>query len=112
MPGSPKIYRFSVGGLEKNTLGLAADVGQTSASNTTLQGLRVLGANSVFLAGDLSYADGFLYAWDRFGIFQEASYGSVVPTIACPGDHEVWFGEQFVHYSARFAPNGRRLLTK
>ena len=107
VPGSPNIYQFTVGGLEKITLGLAADVGQTSASNATLQGLQALGANTVLLAGDLSYADGFLYAWDRFGILLEASYGPLVPTIACPGDHEVWFGEQFVQYSARFAPDGR-----
>ena len=127
VPGSPRFYEFVVGGrpsfqhqkitpIHSNeiriqkpvvTIGLAADVGQTSASNATLQGLKMLDAAAILLAGDLSYADGFLYAWDRFGILLEASYGPSVPTISCPGDHEVWFGEQFVQYAARYEPLGR-----
>lgn len=85
-PGSPRFYEFVSHRNEIRkqnpivTLGLAADVGQTSASNVTLQGLKTLDAAAILLAGDLSYADGFLYAWDCFGILLKASYGPLVPT--------------------------------
>jgi hypothetical protein len=59
-------------------LGLVGDLGQTENSLDTLQHMEVLRPDSVILAGDLSYADGYQPRWDSWGRLMQP-YATSVP---------------------------------
>lgn len=48
-------------------VGLAADLGQTAVSNSSINALIAMNPSVVLLPGDLSYSDGFYALWDTFG---------------------------------------------
>ncbi|KAL8267651.1 hypothetical protein R6Q59_001449 [Mikania micrantha] len=86
------------------TFGLIGDLGQTQASNETLE--HYLGSKkgqTVLFLGDFSYADVHPFhdneKWDTFGRFIEKS-SAYEPWIYCPGNHELdlapEIGEQVV----------------
>lgn len=84
--------------------GVIGDLGQTNNSNATIW--HVLSATptvqSVFITGDLSYADGFQPRWDSFQrLIQPLS--SSIPVQVCPGNHEIESYPPFQAYVARFA---------
>ena len=89
------------------TLGLTADIGQTNVSRANAAVLRrTMGtaqpyAGVVLLAGDLSYADGYLPRWDTFGRMLEP-LASEVPVMATGGNHEIASGEGWASYNARY----------
>eukprot|EP00900_Chrysochromulina_parva_P006771 jgi/Chrpa1/16095/Chrysochromulina_OHIO_Genome00022750-RA len=90
-------YPFSVG--------LTADLGQTRASRANVELLRrraeTVGVGVVLLAGDLSYADGWLPRWDTYGRMMEP-LAAAVPVMTTAGNHELGSGEGFVSYNARY----------
>ncbi|KOO20937.1 purple acid phosphatase 22-like protein [Chrysochromulina tobinii] len=77
-------YPFSVG--------LTADLGQTRASRANVELLRrraeTVGVGVVLLAGDLSYADGWLPRWDTYGRMMEP-LAAAVPVMTTAGNHEL-----------------------
>ena len=77
------------------TFGLAADLGQTAASEANMhllqRMLREAGDSSssvVLIAGDLSYADGWLSRWDSYGRMMEP-LTTEVAVMTTSGNHEV-----------------------
>uniref|UniRef100_A0A0G4FPE9 Purple acid phosphatase n=1 Tax=Chromera velia CCMP2878 TaxID=1169474 RepID=A0A0G4FPE9_9ALVE len=82
-------------------VGLVADIGQTPSSAASVRHLANHQPDVVFLAGDLSYADGYYWRWDSFGALFEP-LASKVPVLTCPGNHEVGSGEQFQSYNIRW----------
>lgn len=103
MPPAPGETAFPM------TLGLTADLGQTSASAANAERLRevLLGAaaaghaGAVLLGGDLSYADGYYSRWDSFGRMLEP-LGSVVPVMTTGGNHEIGDAEAWQSYNSRY----------
>ena len=87
------IYPFKVG--------LTADVGQTFVSSASFDALIAMNPDIVLLAGDLSYADGWIALWDSFGnlIQKLAAYYLVLTT---GGNHELGSAEAWLSYSQRY----------
>ena len=89
------------------TIGLTADLGQTTVSAANVRALRELLANAqphagvVLLAGDLSYADGYYSRWDTFGRMLE-HLASEIPVMTTGGNHEIGDSESWVSYNARY----------
>jgi len=89
------------------TLGLTADLGQTTVSAANVDRLRELlsaaqpHAGVVLLAGDLSYADGYYARWDSFGRMIER-LAAEVPLLTTGGNHEIGNAEAWVGYHARY----------
>lgn len=89
------------------TLGLTADLGQTTVSAANVGRLRELlssaqpHAGAVLLSGDLSYADGYYPRWDSFGRMLE-KLAAEVPVLTTGGNHEIGDSESWVSYNARF----------
>jgi len=82
-------------------IGMASDVGQTSASNATFNALKAMNPAVVLISGDLSYADGYYPRWDTWGRMSEHLLANV-PLMSCPGNHETSTGEAFVSYKVRY----------
>jgi hypothetical protein len=81
--------------------GLTGDVGQTEVSQRSIEALRGYAPDAVLLAGDLSYADGWLWRWDTYGdLIEPLAAGT--PVLTTVGNHEVVAGESFVSYNARY----------
>lgn len=53
------------------TVGLTCDLGQTLVSEVSMEAVIALEPDVVVLAGDLSYADGYVPLWDSFGVMIE-----------------------------------------
>ena len=69
------------------TFGVVGDPGQTSNSNATFNHLAANPAiGSVFITGDLSYADGDMPRWDSWGRLIDP-LASTVPTMVASGNH-------------------------
>ena len=96
------------------TFAVLGDMGQTAHSDATCAQLAAAarprargGAGLAFavLVGDVSYADGELARWDRWGRRMEACYASL-PLMTLPGNHEIEFDPAtrlaFAAYRARF----------
>jgi 3',5'-cyclic AMP phosphodiesterase CpdA len=108
--GSCKVYYFTypkTAASEKDksiypfTLGLTADVGQTNVSAATFEALKALNADVVLLAGDLSYADGWIALWDSFGNLIQ-SLAAYVPLLTTGGNHELSSAEAWLSYMQRY----------
>jgi predicted phosphodiesterase len=70
-------------------IGVVGDIGQTSDSVQTIQGLGAHpGINLVLHAGDLSYADCDQNLWDTYGKLIEP-VASRIPWAVGPGNHEI-----------------------
>jgi len=63
LPGTAAQYPF--------TLGLTCDLGQTLVSEVSLEAVIKMEPDVVVMAGDLSYADGYMPLWDSFGVLIE-----------------------------------------
>ena len=69
------------------TFGVMGDPGQTNNSNATFWHIAGNpGINSVFIPGDLSYADSDMPRWDSFGRLIDP-LASTVPTMVASGNH-------------------------
>jgi len=87
-------------------LGVVADLGQTSDSLSTMKNMMAEvekdGINAVLFPGDLSYADGFMPAWDTFGRLSQFLF-QAVPTAYGVGNHEFNTGaENFGSFLPRY----------
>lgn len=96
-PGAPRV-----------SFGVVGDLGQTSNSSATIDGLRAAAAGGgidvLLHAGDLSYADGNGHRWDSYGRLIEP-LASALPVAHAGGNHEVSNGgENWVAYRQRY-PN-------
>ena len=107
--GSCSVYSFKMPHIQQNSengsypfiVGLTADVGQTNVSAATFAALRSLDPAVVLLAGDLSYADGWISRWDSFGRAIEPLAASI-PLLTTGGNHEVGSGENWMSYYWRY----------
>ena len=80
-PGAKASYPY--------VFGVMGDPGQTANSNATFYHLAANPAiGSVFITGDLSYADGDMPRWDSFGRLVDP-LASSVPTMVASGNHEI-----------------------
>jgi len=59
LPGTAAVYPL--------TIGLTCDLGQTLVSQVSIEAVIALEPDVVLIAGDLSYADGYVPLWDSFG---------------------------------------------
>ena len=59
------------------------------------------GGGVVLLAGDLSYADGYMERWDSFGRLMEP-LAARVPIMTAGGNHEIGSSESWVSYNLRY----------
>ena len=83
------------------SIGVIADIGQTSISKLNMDLLAELRPSVVLLAGDLSYADGFAPRWDSYGRMAER-LNSAIPVMTTGGNHEVGSGEAWTNYLNRY----------
>lgn len=85
-------------------LGLVGDLGQTEHSASTLKHLKESEVDSVVLAGDLSYADGYQPRWDSWGRLVTPETASQV-WMFTEGNHEIETTEgspDFLAFTNRF----------
>lgn len=68
--------------------GVCGDVGQTNYSNATIYHIKGIQptVNSVFITGDISYADSDQPRWDSFGRLAQP-LSSQIPFMTAPGNH-------------------------
>ena len=86
--------------MESMVIGLTSDLGQTAVSNASVDALVTMLPDVILLAGDLSYADGWMPRWDTYGLMMER-LAARVPIMTAAGNHEVGNGEAWVSYNAR-----------
>ena len=85
-------------------LGLVGDLGQTEHSLSTLKHLQEHHTDSVILAGDLSYADGYQPRWDTWGRLVTPATASQI-WMFTEGNHEIEPTDgapDFLAFSSRF----------
>ena len=82
-------------------MGLTADVGQTFVSSASFDALIAMKPDLVLLAGDLSYADGWIALWDSFGnLIQKLA--AFYPILTTGGNHELGSAEAWLSYMQRY----------
>jgi hypothetical protein len=83
--------------------GIMGDPGQTNNSNATFNHLASNPQiNSVFIPGDLSYADSDMPRWDSWGRLVDP-LASTIPTMVASGNHEIDGACLYTAYQARYA---------
>lgn len=110
--GDTMTFKFNtgpaVGAGNPNKFAIIGDLGQTENSSHTVaaiaKALDAMQVDTVILAGDISYADGYAPKWDSWGRMFEYVFANV-KTAYVGGNHEVASGgENWVNYKFRY-PN-------
>ena len=82
-------------------VGVTVDLGMTDVSNISVQALMDFDPDIVLLAGDLSYADGYVERWDSFARMMQP-LASQIPLLTTGGNHEVGSSEAWQSYMQRW----------
>ena len=98
-------FQLAYPGSDKNVypmkIGLTADLGMTDVSNASMYALLDFNPAVVLLAGDLSYADGYIERWDSFGRMVQP-VASQIPFLTTGGNHEIQCSEAWSSYMHRW----------